>query len=108
MLKDLEKIQSIKPPKQLMMCEALIFNIVFTLRKANDDHLLQTTAVWVLINLLRVDVEICRKAMLDSGVPSVLYSIMSGLHLSGATRQYASELCHYLWYGISTSSMLFN
>ena len=96
-LKDLEKVQKCVPPKQLMLAESLVYNIVFTLRKSTNDHLLQTTSIWVLINLLRIDVEIVRKAMIDAGVPAVLYEIMSNLNLSGATKQYASELCHYLW-----------
>jgi len=96
-LKDLEKVQKCRPPKQLMLAESLVFNIVFTLRKSFDDHLLQTTAIWVLINLLRIEIELVRKAMIDAGVPAVLYEIMSSTSLSGAARQYASELCHYLW-----------
>ena len=96
LLKDLEKVQKCKPPKQLMLAESLVFNIVFTLRKSFDDHLLQTTSIWVLINLLQVEIDVVRKAMLDAGVPAVLYEIMSSVNLSGTARQYASELCHYL------------
>lgn len=97
-LKDLEKVQKSKIPKQLILAENLIFNIVFTLRKSDGDHLLQTTSIWVLINLLRIDVIFCRKAMLDAGVPAVLFEIINtNTTMSTSTKQYFSELCHYLW-----------
>lgn len=97
-LRDLDKIQKLRPPKQLILVENLIYYIVISLRKTKTDNLLQTTTIWALINLLAVDEDISRHAMLSAGIPGVLYDIMASDTLAGSTRQYASELCHFLWY----------
>jgi len=98
-LKDLEKIKRI-PNKHSEKCaqkiEKLVYFIVQTLRRVHSDHLLQTTVIWVLITLLRANYQFSRKIMVASGIPGVLFEIMSAHVLSGATRQYASELCFFL------------
>ena len=60
------------------------------------DHLLETTTIWALIHMLRMDSQYMKEVMLGAGVPGVLYEIMSSHSLTGATRQYASELCFFL------------
>jgi hypothetical protein len=101
MLRDLEKIKN-TPRKQMTKrqkrCDTLIYYIVQSLRKAEHDHLLQTTAVWIFVNLCRLLPETARETMLNSGVQTILYDSIRSDKLTGATRQYASELCYYLRY----------
>jgi hypothetical protein len=95
-LRDLEKIKYTKPRKQLKRCHNLIFYITQVLRKAEHDHLLHSTAIWVLINIFRLFPEGTKQVMLEAGVPGVLYEIIRNSSISGTSRQYASELCFYL------------
>lgn len=60
------------------------------------DHLLETTTIWALTHILRVDSRYTKEVMLGAGVPGLLFDIMSSHSLTGATRQYASELCFFL------------
>ena len=79
-LKDMEKIKRSKHPKSEQACgkiEKLVYFIVQTLRRMNSDHLLQTTVIWVLITLLRLNYDFSRKMMVAAGVPGALYDIMS-------------------------------
>eukprot|EP01041_Mallomonas_annulata_P004735 gene4735-9404_t len=95
-LKDLEKVQKSKDSKRLNRCGELIMFIVSSLRKKNNDHLHQTTAVWALMNILKIDTQNTRPMMLESGVPSVLHEFLQSRSLTKTTRQYASELCYFL------------
>eukprot|EP01038_Epipyxis_sp_PR26KG_P008285 gene8285-11215_t len=97
-LRDLDKIKRTKPntQKQYQLGENLIYYVVQSIRHYLSDHLLQTTAIWTLINIFRISPTIFKKIMLRAGVASVLYEILSANLLAGATRQYASELCFYL------------
>ena len=98
-LKDLEKIKRISNKRSDKCCqkiEKLVYFVVQTLRRIHSDHLMQTTVIWVLITLLRLNFQFSRKIMVVSGIPGVLFEIMSAHVLSGATRQYASELCFFL------------
>ena len=95
-LRDLEKIKNSKPKKQVKRCNHLIYYIAHTLRKAEDDHLLHSTAIWVLINIFRLYPEATKPVMLESGIPGILYEIIRKGTISGTSRQYASELCFYL------------
>ncbi len=97
--KILEDLHSIKKSKgnKLKRCESLIFYIVTTLRKKQHDHLYQTTSVWALMNILKIDPKINRIVMLHAGVPSILHDFMRSQLLTKSTRQYTSELCYYLW-----------
>jgi hypothetical protein len=95
-LHDLESIKNSKKNK-LKRCELLIFYIVSTLRKEQHDHLYQTTSVWALMNILKIDPKVNRIVMLHAGVPSILHNFMRSKLLTKSTRQYTSELCYYLW-----------
>lgn len=96
-LKDIELIKRTKNyDKRLSRSEATIYKIVAELRRLNNDHLYQTTSIWVLINIFRLEPEVIREIMLQAGVPGVLFDILNLRMLSGSTRQYASELCFYL------------
>ena len=97
-LKDLSDIKKIKKlsTKKYQKIEKLIFFIVQTLRRLSADHLIETTSIWVLINLIEENAEFSRKVMLHAGVPGVLYGILNSHTLAGATREYASQLCSYL------------
>lgn len=95
-LRDLEKIKNSKLSKKLKRCEHLIYYITGSLRKYPDDHLLQTTSIWVLINIFRLLPDETKNVMIEAGVPGCLYEILKSNKLSGTSRQYASELCFYL------------
>jgi len=96
-LRDLEKIQRSRPHKRPKRIETLIYNITQYLRKGNEnDHLLQTTSIWVLIHTYRVEPELSKAIMIRTGIPGVLHEIMKSEVLHGATKQYASELCYFL------------
>lgn len=96
-LRDLEKIQRSRPHKRPKRIETLIYTITQYLRKGNEnDHLLQTTSIWVLIHTYRLDPELSKGIMIRSGIPGVLHEIMKAEILHGATKQYASELCYFL------------
>lgn len=95
-LKELEKIRNSKKRKQLKKCEHLVYYITQTLRKAKEDHLLQTTAVWVLIVVFRLFPVEIKAVMLQSGIPGILHDILKLGLLSGSSRQYASELVFFL------------
>lgn len=95
-LRDLDKVKGSKPKSKLKRCEQLIYFIVQSLRKCNDDHLLHTTSIWVLISLFRMFPRENKLVMLQAGVAGVLYNIIKSGSLNGSSRQYASELCFYL------------
>ncbi len=97
-LKDLTDVKKIKKlnTKKNQKIEKLVFFIVQTLRRLTADHLIETTSIWVLINLIEENAEFSRKVMLHAGVPGVLYGILNSHTLAGATREYASQLCTYL------------
>ena len=113
-LHDLDRIKRGRSRRRLQKCEKLIYYIVQQLRSRRaaggyddegvggveqehyHDHLLETTAIWALIHMLRMDSHLMKEVMIGAGVPGILYDIMSGHSLTGATRQYASELCFFL------------
>jgi hypothetical protein len=96
-LRELEKVQRTRPHKRPKRIESLIYNITQYLRKGNEnDHLLQTTSIWVLIHTYRLDPELSKGIMIRTGIPGVLHEIMKSEVLHGATKQYASELCYFL------------
>ena len=109
MIAELDRLAlSKKKEKRIRRAEKLTLYVKAALRERGDDHLLQTTAIWALINIFRVDSDCARKMMLDAGIPSVLYDILSSHTLAGAARQYASELCFFLWYVLCPMFILCN
>lgn len=107
-LKDLADIKKMKKQggKRNQKIEKLVFFIVQTLRRLDPDHLIETTSIWVLINLIEISAAFSRKVMMASGVPGVLYGILNSHSLAGATRKYASDLCMYLAQGEETHEKL--
>lgn len=76
--------------------EALIRSCVRVIREHVSDHLTVTSALWVLVSLVRLDAAL--KAVLsDAGVPGVLAEVLRGPRVSQATREYAGELTTALW-----------
>jgi hypothetical protein len=95
-LTDLETIKKAKGKKKLENSQYLIHYISQQLRKSTAaDSLLQTTAIWALINIFRSNPEDTRPILIQAGIPGVLLDIMR-MGLSGVSRQYASELCFFL------------
>lgn len=78
-LHDLDKAKkcSSNPAKLRSRCEDIVFLAVSVMRKSIGDHLLQTTVVWALINILRLDPTISKNIMLLNGVPGILHQILS-------------------------------
>jgi len=100
-LKHLDNINQTKSVhKRLKRCEALIYKISSALRHTEQDHLYQTTSIWILINVFRLDPPSVREIMIQAGIPGVLYEVLRSRLLTGSTRQYASELCFYLRYRV--------
>lgn len=96
-LRDLDKIKTSKKKKQIKRCELLINNIAQLLRKnSGDDHLFQTTSIWVLITIFRLFPSDTKGMMTAAGIPGCLFDVIKNGNLSGSSRQYASELCFYL------------
>lgn len=99
-LEDLEKIRKLTKTAALSKlatkCEDLIYFVVNTVRNSDKDHLLETTVIWVLINLLRFEPVSTKRIMMSAGVPGILHNILASPLLTGATRSYASELCYFL------------
>ena len=96
-LRNLEKAQRSKVEKRPQRIEKLVHMITYQLKRAHaGDHLLQTTSIWALINVYRLEPEVSKEIMMFLGVPGVLVDILKSGLLSGATRQYASELCYFL------------
>ena len=121
-LRDLDRIKRGRSQRRVQKCERLIHFIVQQLRlslrrssrfkdeddeegdeekapgltPAEHDHLLETTTIWALIHMFRMDPEYLKEVMVGAGVPSILFEIMSAHSLTGATRSYASELCFFL------------
>jgi len=117
-LHDLDRIKRGRSRRRLQKCEKLTYYIVQQLRSRRwagvededdvsislqlqkqqplHDHLLETTTIWALIHMLRIEPQYMKEVMVGAGVPGVLFDIMSSHSLTGATRQYASELCFFL------------
>ena len=69
-LRQFEKIKKKKCKDQQQKCEYLINNIAHEMRKSSaDDHLFHATAIWVLINLIRLYPDQTRQIMLTAGIP---------------------------------------
>lgn len=96
-LTDLENVKHSRGRRQMEKCQCFINYIAQALRKSREgDHLLQTTAIWALINVFRINPEETRYFMLQAGIPGALLDILKGGQLTGVSRQYASELCFFL------------
>ena len=76
-LSDVKKIKKLSTKKNQKRIEKLIYFIVQTLRRLTADHLIETTSIWVLINLIEENAEFSRRVMLHAGVPGVLCGILN-------------------------------
>lgn len=94
LLRDFEKIKTSKRQrKKLKRCDLLIHSIVQILRKANSDHLLYTTCIWILVSIFRLFPDEMKELMLAAGVPGVLYNILQSGMLTGKNYfQYESHI----------------
>ena len=82
---------------KLVRCEQLILMMVSRMRKTDSDHLLHTTALWALINMLKFNPGYIRQVMLQAGVPTILSDILRGKNLTVSAKTYASRLFLFLW-----------
>lgn len=96
-LVEFESIQKVKF-KNTFQVENIVRTISFELRHApKNDHMLHSTALWVLIQICRSNPLTMRPLMLGAGMPSLIVDIIKANVLTGTTRHYASELCSFLW-----------
>lgn len=97
--------------KRDKMLEGLIHHIVHVLRRSRGENLLQTTAIWILSSILRLeggdDANFQKNIMVAAGIPGVVHDILLENKMSGSTREYASELCFYLWLVIDIIFLLY-
>ena len=73
-LGDLEKIKKAaktkKPAKLHAMCEELVYHVVNVVRNLVDrDHLIETSVIWALITILRIEPHSNKAVMMSAGVP---------------------------------------
>ena len=97
-LREMDKIKRSSRAKKIAKCESLILFMVCSVRKKQADHLLQTTIIWALVNILKINVNLIRNLMLQAGVPVILSEILRGRNLTRTVQEYASELCTFLWF----------
>ena len=95
-LKTLNKLRSSKAADRIKKCEELTRFITKTMKDRMHDDLLQTTALWSLLNLLRMNTKSIQPIMLRCGVPGVIYDVMS-MSRPQHTSHYSSQLCTLLW-----------
>lgn len=98
LLTELDMIKAMKQVRRearLKRCEQLIREIIRLTKDNRSDHLLVTTAVWILVSLIRLDSQL-RNVMIDSGVPGLLSEVLRFPHVTDATRAYSGELCSAL------------
>lgn len=100
LLNDLDHLKTqkdIRPIPRARLTEALIRSCARLMREHSADHLIVTSALWVLVSLVRMDAG-ARGLLSDAGVPGVLAEILHGSRVSRTTREYAGELTKVLWY----------
>ena len=99
LLTELDMIKAMKQGRRearLKRCEQLIREIIRLTKDNRSDHLLVTTAVWILVSLIRLDSQL-RNVMIDAGVPGLLSEVLRFPRVTDATRAYSGELCSALW-----------
>lgn len=77
--------------------EQLIYRILASMRRALNDHILLTTCIWIMLNIMRAS-DRMKDIMLNAGVQGILCDILQNdVLIRGPIRQYANELCYKLW-----------
>ena len=101
-LKLITKYNQLNNKKQkIEKYEELVRYIVALMRERRTDSLLQTTALWSLLNLLYLNKEEGVEIMLKCGVSTVLYEVLKLQNLPQHTKTYASQLISALWFVIA-------
>jgi hypothetical protein len=96
-LKSIHKLKACNPQQRSLKYDELIRYILAVMRDRKADSLLQTTALWSLLNLIQLDRETNVNLMLQAGAPAVLSEILKVPNQSDHTRKYASQLISELW-----------
>lgn len=93
-----EKIRLAKhSPKREKKIKLLIHGIVSQVRQRSSDVLFMTTSIWILLNLIKLDVQSNRDFMIQASVPNIIYDVLKSGHLPEHAKGYASELSRILW-----------
>jgi hypothetical protein len=88
--------------------EKLIRFIIDKIKERQNDILLQTTSVWILLNLAKLPFINAIEIMLRTDIASMLYNILKDPLIPNHTKAYASELCHLLWYECSHINYIYS
>jgi CII-binding regulator of phage lambda lysogenization HflD len=96
-LKSIHKLKTLNSQQRSVRYEELIRYILAMMQEKRADGLLQTTALWSLLNLIQLDRESNIDLMLRVGAPAVLSEILKIPNQSDHTRKYASQLISELW-----------
>lgn len=102
LLNELDAVKSdtsVRPHARARQSVELIHSCMHLIKEHISDHLITTTALWVLVSLVRMDRGII-PGLADAGVPGVLAEILQGPSVGRTTREYAKELTSALWYSI--------
>lgn len=97
LLKLITKLKYEKNELKYNKYEELVRYIISMMIERKTDSLLQTTALWSLLNLLSINKEYGINIMIKSGLPTILYEVLKLDNLPQHTRTYASELISALW-----------
>ena len=96
-LKAVDKLKKCKPEVKLTKYQEIVRYIVDAMLSRKKDVLLQTTALWSLINLVNLDKIHGPEIMIQAGVPGAVHAALSSESLSVHSQKYASELVSVLW-----------
>ena len=96
-LKAVDKLRKCQSEVKLIKYREIVHYIVGVMLSRKNDVLLQTTALWSLINLINMDKQHGTEIMIEAGVPAAIHAALSGENLSPHAQKYASELVNVLW-----------
>ena len=100
LLNELDTLKSddtVRPRARARQSVELIRSCTRLMKEHISDHLITTTALWVLVSLIRMDSSLI-PGLADAGVPGVLAEVLQDPGVGRATREYARELTSALWY----------
>lgn len=96
-LRAVDKLKRCKPERKRVKYEEIVRYIVAVMHSRKTDVLLQTTALWSLLNMIGIEKQYGPEIMIQAGVPAAIHSAMSSDSLSPHSQKYVSELISILW-----------
>jgi hypothetical protein len=96
-LKAVDKLKTCKPETKRVKYEEIVRYIVSVMLARKTDVLLQTTALWSLLNMVGMEKQYGPEIMIEAGVPAAIHAALSSDSLSPHSQKYASDLVSILW-----------